>query len=93
MKITGKLVIIERPVINQNPSGIQLSDADLKAQETELIKKWTRLKVHSVGTSVTEVKPGDEVLITPKQLSYLDIVEIDGKDCFVAQESHIIGIY
>jgi hypothetical protein len=49
--------------------------------------------VHAVGEDVTFCKAADEVLITPRQLSYCDTVEIDGKIKFVAQESHIIGIY
>ena len=92
-KYQGKLVILDKPEVKKG--SIELSEKDIALQEAELVKKWGRLKVHAVGEDVKFCKPGDEVLVTARQLSFLlsDLVVIDGKEKFVAQESHIIGVY
>lgn len=93
MKILGKLILIERPVMEENPGGITLLPEAQAAKEAEFMKTWTKLKVHSVGEEVTKVKPNDHVLITPKQISYLDVVALDEKVYYVAQESHVIAVH
>lgn len=90
MEYAGKLVIIEMPVM-ENTSGIELLADAKAAKEAEFRKSWNRLKVDAVGPEVTFCKPGDYVLITPKQLSYADQFELDDKVYFVVQESHCIG--
>lgn len=90
MEYAGKLVIIEMPVL-ENTSGIELLPEAKAAKEAEFRKSWNRLRVDSVGPEVTFCKPGDHVLITPKQLSYADQFELDDKVYFVVQESHCIG--
>lgn len=93
MKFLGKLVIIERPHIEERPSGIELMAEAKKALEDELVKKFSELPVSFVGADVEKIKPGDKVLITPKQLSYCDTFEKDNKLYYVAKESDVIAIY
>jgi hypothetical protein len=93
MKILGKLILIEKPVMEKNPNGIELLPEAQAQKEAEFMKTWTKLKVHAVGEEVTRVKTDDLVLITPKQISYLDVVLIDEKVYYVAQESHIIAVH
>jgi hypothetical protein len=92
-KYQGKLVVLDRPVYESKIKGLELSPEAQASMEADLVKHYTRLKVHAVGEDVTFCKEGDEILITPRQLTYCDIVDIDGKTKFIAQESHIIGIY
>jgi hypothetical protein len=91
MEYAGKLVIIEVPVMPKEENGLLLLGDAQKQKEDEFAKSWNRLKVKAVGVECTWVKPGDEVLITPKQLSYADTFVIDDVAHFVVQESHCIG--
>jgi len=94
MKYQGKLIIIEKPEIKtKTASGLELGASDQAAFEAEQMKKWSKLKVHGIGEDVTKVKVGDEVLITPKQLSYADVFPMNDKLYYVVQESHIIAIH
>ncbi len=92
-KWQGKLVLLDKPVYESAIKGLELSPEAQASMEADLVKHYTRLRVHAVGEDVSFCKAGDEVLITPRQLSYCDTVEVDGKIKFVAQESHIIGLY
>jgi len=93
MKILGKLVLIERPVMEKTTGGLELLPEAQAQKEAEFMKTWNKLKVHSVGEDVTKVKANDLVLITPKQISYLDVVILEEKVYYVAQESHVIAVY
>ena len=93
MRVIGKLVLIEKPEVEQAPSGIELLPEAIKAKEEEMIKKFTALNVFAIGDEVIRVKAGDKVLITPKTLSFLDQVELEGKLYFVAQEHQIIAVH
>lgn len=91
MKYQGKVVLIDKPVYESKIAGLELSADAQAAMEAELMKHYRKLTVFAVGEAVTFCKAGDKVVITPKQLSFCDIVEIDGKVKFVATESNIIG--
>lgn len=92
-KYQGNVVILNKPTYESKIKGLELSPEAQASLEKDLVKHYTRLKVFAVGENVTFCKEGDEVLITPRQLSYCDVVDIDGGTKFVAQESHCIGIY
>jgi hypothetical protein len=92
-KYQGKIILIDKPSYESPIKGLELS-ANAKAEmEADLVKHYAKLKVYAVGEEVTFCKAGDEVLITPRQLSYCDVVDIEGTTKFVAQESHIISVY
>lgn len=93
MKYQGKIVILDKPTYEPKVKGLELSPDAQASMEAELVKHYTRLTVHAVGEEVSFCKPGDEVLITPRQLSYCDVVDIEGKTKFVSKESDIIGLY
>ena len=93
MKYQGKIVILDKPTYEPKVKGLELSPEAQASMEADLVKHYTRLTVHAVGEEVLFCKPGDEVLITPRQLSYCDVVDIEGKTKFVSKESDIIGLY
>jgi hypothetical protein len=93
MEYQGKIVILDKPVYEPKIKGLELSPEAQASMEADLVKHYTRLKVHAVGGEVNFCKAGDEVLITPRQLSYCDVVDIDGKTKFIAKESDVIAIY
>lgn len=92
MKYQGKVVLLNKPEI-ENKSNLELDQKTKAALEEDLVKHYTRLKVHAVGEDVTFCKVGDEVLITPRQLSHCDTIELDGKIKFVAVESNCLAVY
>jgi hypothetical protein len=93
MKYQGKIVILDKPAYEPKIKGLELSEEAKASLEADLVKHYTRLKVHAVGEDVTFCKEGDEVLVTPRQLSYCDVVDIDGKTKFVAKEADCIALY
>jgi len=93
-KYQGKMVVLERPVIVAPAKGlIELDKTTTDQLEAEQIHKWTKLKVHGVGADVTFVTAGDEVYVTPKQLSYADVAEFDGGLKLLIKESDIVFKY
>lgn len=93
MLYQGKIVILDKPAYEPKIKGLELSPEAQASLESDLVKHYTRLTVHAVGEDVTFCKAGDEVLITPRQLSYCDVIDIDGKTKFVAKEADCIGLY
>lgn len=93
MKYQGKIVLLDKPVYEPKIKGLELSPEAQASLESDLVKHYTRLKVYAVGEEVTFCKEGDEVLITPRQLSYCDVIELDGSTKFVAKEADCIGRY
>lgn len=93
MKYQGKLVILDKPAYEPKIKGLELSPEAQASMEADLVKHYTKLKVYATGEDVNFCKIGDDVLITPRQLTYCDIIDIEGKTKFVAQESHIIAVY
>lgn len=93
MKYQGKIVILDKPTYEPKVKGLELSPDAQASMEAELVKHYTRLVVHAVGEDVTFCKAGDEVLITPRQLSFCDVIDIEGKTKFVSKESDVIGLY
>lgn len=91
MEYAGKLVIIEMPTLEKKAGALELLADAQAAKEAEFRKSWNKLKVDAVGPEVTFCKPGDHVLITPKQLSYADQFELNDKIYFAVLESHCIG--
>jgi hypothetical protein len=89
----GKVVILDKPVYEPKIKGLELSPADQAIIEADLVKHYTRLTVHAVGEEVTFCKPGDEVMITPRQLSYCDVMEIEGSTKFISKEADCIAKY
>jgi len=93
MKYQGKIVILDKPAYETKIKGLEHSPEAQASMEADLVKHYTRLTVHAVGEDVTFCKAGDEVLITPRQLSYCDVIDIEGKTKFVAKEADCIGKY
>lgn len=93
MKYQGKVVLLDKPVYEPKIAGLELSEEAKASMEKELVKHYTKLKVFAVGEDVKFCKAGDEVMITPRQLSFCDTLELEGNIKFVSKESDIIAVY
>ena len=67
-KLLGNRIYLEMP--KKEESKIIVDENTKEALQKELLKKMSRLKVHSVGTAITDpdLKVGVEVLVDPTAL-------------------------
>ena len=67
-KLLGKRIYLEMP--KKEESKLIVDENTKEALQKELLKKMSRLKVHSVGTAITDpdLKVGVEVLVDPSAL-------------------------
>lgn len=89
----SNVVILNKPVFKTKIKNLELSPEAKASMEAELVKEYSKLKVYAIGKDVEWIKKGDEVLITPKTLSYCDTIELDGDVKYVSKEADIIGKY
>lgn len=68
MKLLGNRLYLEIP--KKEDSKLIVDENTKEALQKELLKKMSRLKVHSVGTAITDpdLKVGVEVLVDPSAL-------------------------
>ena len=68
MKLLGNRIYLEMP--KKEESKLVVDENTKEALQKELLKKMSRLKVHSVGTAITDpdLKVGVEVLVDPTAL-------------------------
>ena len=68
MKLLGNRIYLEMP--KKEESKLIVDENTKEALQKELLKKMSRLKVHSVGTAITDpdLKVGVDVLVDPTAL-------------------------
>ncbi len=66
-KLLGRRVYLEIPA--EPKSNLHLDDESKAALEAERLKKWGRLTVYAVGSDVTDLQEGDEVMIDPSSVT------------------------
>lgn len=68
MKLLGNRLYLEIP--KKEDSKLIVDENTKEALQKEMLKKMSRLKVHSVGTGITDpdIKVGTEVLVDPSAL-------------------------
>jgi hypothetical protein len=62
-KLLGHRVYLEFP--EEHKSNVYVDDATRAELEQDKLKKWGRLKVYAVGSDVSGLEEGDEVMIDP----------------------------
>lgn len=88
--LRGKRVLIQKPPKVESP--IQLTEAQQKEIEKDLIKTWTKLTVEAVGDEVTNIKPGDKVYVGAA-LAHAEVIEIDNNYYFMVNEQSVSIIW
>ena len=75
MKLLGNRIYLEVP--KQVEDNKLIVDENTKeALQREMIKKFSKLTVHSVGDIVTNIKAGDIVLVDPAKVSQGQLVDL-----------------
>jgi hypothetical protein len=63
-KLLGRRIYLELPV--EKVSSLAYIDEETKAMlDAERMKNYGRLKVYAVGSDITDISEGDEVMIDP----------------------------
>ena len=89
-QLRGKRVMIEKPELKE--SLIELTPEVQELLDKEAISKWTRLKVHAVGTDVTDIVAGDEVYVSPAMLMNAEVFKSEEEEVFMIIPDHAIVI-
>ena len=93
MKLLGNRIYLEMP--QQKEENKLIVDENTKeALQKEMLKKMSKLKVHSVGDVVTNIKKGDVVLVDPGKLSQGHLVELsDDEQVILVSPFDVIMIW
>jgi hypothetical protein len=71
-QLRGNRILLDLP---KKEEGKLIVDENTKeALEREMIQKYQKLTVYAVGDVITDVKPGDSVLVDPSSLSKAPVI-------------------
>ncbi len=91
-KLLGNRVYLEIP--KKEESKLIVDENTKEALEKEMIKKMSKLKVHSVGTANMELKPGDVVLVDPEALTKARMIPLsDDETVLLVSPFDIIQVW
>lgn len=92
MKLLGNRIYLEMP--KKEESKLIVDENTKEALEKEMLKKMSKLKVHTVGTANMEIKEGDYVLVDPAALSKASLIPInDDESVLLVSPFDIIMIW
>ena len=75
MKLLGNRIYLEMPKQDED-SKLIVDDNTKEALQREMLKKFSKLTVHTVGDIVTTIKAGDVVLVDPGTLTKAPLVNL-----------------
>ena len=75
MKLLGNRIYLEVPK-EAEENKLIVDENTKEALQREMLRKFSKLKVHSVGDIVTNIKPGDVVLADPSKVSQGQLVNL-----------------
>jgi hypothetical protein len=77
MKLKGKRVLLNRPVIEKSP--IEMTPEVKESIDRDNMKKWTHLEVFQIGESVEGIEVGDMVYLPKGALERSDVIDVAGE--------------
>ena len=91
-KLRGNRVYLELP--KKEESKLVVDENTKEALQKELLKKMSRLKVYTVGDFVTDIIPGDEVLVDPSAISKSLIIPLsEEKEVLLVSSFDIVHVW
>ena len=79
MKLLGNRIYVEMPKQNED-SKLIVDENTKEALQKEMLKKMSKLKVHTVGDLVTSIKAGDIILVDPSSLSKAPLINLSNNE-------------
>jgi tRNA pseudouridine-54 N-methylase len=75
MKLLGNRIYLEMP-IQEEENKIVVDENTKEALQREMLKKFSKLTVHTVGDTISNIKVGDVVLVDPGTLTKAPLVNL-----------------
>lgn len=91
MKLLGNRIFLEMP--KKEDSKLIVDENTKEALNKEMLKKLSKLKVDSIGDTVTNINVGDMVLVDPNHLQKCPIIEVEGKELILISPFDVILIW
>lgn len=93
MKLLGNRIYLNVPQ-QVEESKLVVDENTKEALQREMLKKFSRLTVHSVGDIVTNIKPGDVVLVDPAKVSQGHLIDLsDDEQVILVSPFDVIMIW
>ena len=93
MKLLGNRIYIEMPK-QEEESKLIVDENTKEALQKEMLKKVSKLKVHTVGDTVSNIKSGDIVLVDPGTLSKAPLINLsDDEQVLLVSPFDVIMIW
>jgi len=77
-KLLGNRIYLEMP--KKDESKLIVDENTKEALEKEMLKKMSKLKVHSIGTANMDIKVGDIVLVDPAALQKAPMIPLSEEE-------------
>lgn len=91
-KLLGNRIYLEIP--KKEESKLVVDENTKEALEKEMLKKMSKLTVHSVGTANMDVKPGDVVLVDPAALQKAPMIPLsDDQNVLLVSPFDVIMVW
>ena len=75
MKLLGNRIYLEMPIQDED-SKLIVDENTKEALQREMLKKFSKLTVHTVGDTISTLKTGDVVLVDPGVLAKAPLVDL-----------------
>jgi hypothetical protein len=93
MKLLGNRIYLKMPE-QQEENKLIVDENTKEALQREMLKKFSKLTVHSVGDIVTNIKPGDVVLVDPSKVSQGHLIDLsDDEQVILVSPFDVIMIW
>lgn len=92
MKLLGNRIYLEMPK-EEESSKLIVDENTKEALQKEMLKKMSRLTVHSVGDTVSNIKPGDVILVDPLALQKSPLIMLENETVLLVSPFDVIMVW
>jgi hypothetical protein len=91
-KLLGNRIYVDIP--KKEESKLIVDENTKEALQREMLKKMSRLTVFDVGDLITNIKPGDVILVDPSKLKDAIVIPLsDDKDVLLISPFDVMHIW
>jgi hypothetical protein len=91
-RLLGNRLYVDVP--ERKKSKLEVDANTKEALQREMLKKMSKLKVYDVGELVTNINPGDEVLVDPSKLKDAHLIPLEeNKDVLLISPFDVIHVW
>lgn len=92
MKLLGNRIYVEMPK-EENENKLIVDENTKEALQKEMLKKMSKLTVHSVGDTVSNIKSGDVILVDPLALQKSPLIMLENETVLLVSPFDVIMIW